>query len=466
MNKDITIKLPDNVKFIIGELEKNGFEAYAVGGCVRDSLLGREPEDWDITTIAKPEEVKAIFKKTIDTGIQHGTVTVMLEGTGYEVTTYRIDGEYEDGRHPTQVQFTPSLTEDLRRRDFTINAMAYSDTGGIVDVFGGIEDMEKHIIRCVGSAVERFSEDALRILRAYRFSAQLGFDIDEETIAAATERAETLSLISAERVRVEISKLLMSSNPDRLIWAYEAGITKVILPEFDEMMKTSQENENHIYNVGEHTIKAVEWLDRQCQDEKQLDKKIRLALRFTMLLHDCAKPECKNTDENGTAHFYGHDVKGEAKAKEILKRLKFDNDTIEVVSRLVRYHDCRFNNIRHGLTAAGMRYITNKAGSDIMKLLFIVERADVNAQSPDGLAEKLEIIDRAEILYDEMIAAKECFSLKSLAVNGRDLIMAGVTPGPWLGEILNRLLEHVIENPDDNNKDFLTGMALKLRIEE
>lgn len=461
MKKDIRIELPKNVSFIIGELEKNGYEAYAVGGCVRDSILGRTPQDWDITTIASPGEVKKIFKKTIDTGIQHGTVTVMLDKTGYEVTTYRIDGEYEDGRHPKQVEFTKSLTEDLKRRDFTINAMAYNDSVGIVDEFGGIEDIENHIVRCVGSADERFNEDALRILRAYRFSAQLGFDIDAGTRAAAEAKAENLSLISAERIRVELTKLLMSDNTDRMFDLYKAGITKVVLPEFDEMMRTGQKNSNHIYDVGTHTVKVVEWLAKEYSCGRQLDKKTETALRFAALLHDCAKPDCRTTDSNGTDHFYGHDVKGEDKAKKVLKRLRFDNDTINIVTRLIRYHDCRFNNIRYGCTGKGLRYVMNKVGADIMPLLFDLERADAHAQNPLGMEEKLQIIDEAEKIYLEVIQAGECFMLKDLAVNGKMLIAAGIEAGPLLGKILNELLEKVIENPKLNDEKVLTGMALE-----
>ena len=239
------IKLPDNVKMILDRLHEAGFEAYAVGGCVRDSILGRIPGDWDITTNALPQDTKKLFKRTIDTGIEHGTVTIMVGKEGYEVTTYRIDGKYEDSRHPSEVTFTKNLTEDMKRRDFTINAMAYNDEEGIIDRFGGMEDIEKGLIRCVGNPKERFSEDALRIMRAVRFAAQLNYSIEDETKNAISELADTLKNISAERIQTELVKLLLSDHPERLMTAYELGITKVILPEFDRCMETPQNNPHH-----------------------------------------------------------------------------------------------------------------------------------------------------------------------------------------------------------------------------
>ena len=277
------IHLPEDVKAILHTLQEAGYEAYAVGGCIRDSLLGRRPDDWDITTSAKPQETKALFGKTIDTGIQHGTVTVMRHGRGYEVTTYRVDGEYEDGRHPKEVTFTASLKEDLRRRDFTVNAMAYNEKDGLVDLFGGRQDLEQKIIRCVGEANERFEEDALRIMRAVRFSAQLGFSIEERTKEAIRGHAERLRQVSAERIQVELTKLVISPNPDFLRIAWETGITAVVLPEFDRLMEQPQNNPHHCWNVGEHTLNSL------CQVEA--DK----VLRLTMLLHDMGKPACRSS---------------------------------------------------------------------------------------------------------------------------------------------------------------------------
>ena len=279
MEVGLKIDLPEHVQAIIGKLEEAGYEAYAVGGCVRDSLIGRIPGDWDITTSAKPGEVKALFARTVDTGIQHGTVTVLMDKMGYEVTTYRVDGEYEDGRHPREVEFTASLLEDLKRRDFTINAMAYNDRCGIVDIFGGRQDLKDKIIRCVGDAMERFSEDALRILRAVRFSAQLGCTIAESTRQAVSSLAGNLKHISAERIQAELVKLLLSDNPQYLKDAWELGITAVILPEFDAIMKQEQNTPHHCFTVGGHTLKAMELV--------KPDK----VLRLTMLFHDMGKPQ-------------------------------------------------------------------------------------------------------------------------------------------------------------------------------
>ncbi|MBQ8596767.1 MAG: CCA tRNA nucleotidyltransferase, partial [Lachnospiraceae bacterium] len=258
MQNSFVITLPEKVKFIIDTIMDAGYEAYAVGGCIRDSILGRIPDDWDITTSATPDQVKELFKRTVDTGIQHGTVTVMLDKEGFEVTTYRIDGEYEDSRHPKEVTFTANLVEDLKRRDFTINAMAYNDKAGLVDVFEGIQDIERKMIRCVGCPKERFTEDALRMMRAVRFSAQLGYEIEENTAVAIKELAGNLVNISAERIQVELVKLVTSPHPENLRIAYETGITKVILPEFDVCMETVQNNPHHCYTVGEHTLKSMQ----------------------------------------------------------------------------------------------------------------------------------------------------------------------------------------------------------------
>lgn len=463
------IDLPYKVDYIINELMANGYEAYAVGGCVRDSILGKEPEDWDITTSARPIDVKRIFRRTVDTGIQHGTVTVMLDKEGYEVTTYRVDGEYEDSRRPKSVEFTVNLVEDLKRRDFTINAMAYNKRDGLVDVFDGLNDLKKGIIRCVGSASERFDEDALRILRAVRFSGQLGFEIEEETLNAVKEKANKLEAISAERIRVELNKLLMSSYPDRLIHAYKAGITKVVLPEFDVMMETDQRNPYHIYNVGLHSIKAVEWVGthgNSSEQEALTGKKILLrtdfspkeiaVLKWTMLLHDVEKPGCKTVTEEGD-HFYGHPEKGADTAKKILRRLKFDNETIDLVTRLIRWHDYRF-----GLTPQGMRRAINKIGMDIMDLLFEVKAADIMAKNPKTWEKSFQELNQAIELFQEIKQKNECVSLKMLKINGNDLIEIGMKPGKTMGDILDKLLLQVLDNPSLNEKETLLKLAKEI----
>lgn len=432
------IQLPEKVNTIIQTLQEHGYEAYAVGGCVRDSLLGREPGDWDITTSASPEETKKLFARTVDTGIEHGTVTVLLGKEGFEVTTYRIDGKYEDSRHPTEVIFTRNLREDLLRRDFTINAMAYNDTEGIVDIFGGMDDLKRKIIRCVGNARERFGEDALRIMRGVRFAAQLGFSLEKGTKEAMTELAPTLEKISAERIQTELVKLLVSDSPELIREAYHLGITAVILPEFDEMMRTGQETKYHRYDVGEHTVQAV------CNVPP--DK----VLRLTMLLHDVAKPEMKTVDADGTAHFKGHDIRGEQKAKEILRRIKFDNDTIHKVTKLVRWHDYRMP-----AEKKNVRKAMSKISAELFPMYLLVKRADILAHSMYRREEELENLSGLQKCYEEIVADHECVSLKQLAVTGTDLIGIGMKPGKQIGEVLNELLRIVLEYPEFNNKEHL-----------
>ena len=442
------IELPRKVVLIIKNLQRHGYDAYAVGGCVRDSILNRKPEDWDITTSAKPEQVKRIFRRTVDTGIEHGTVTVLIGKDGFEVTTYRVDGLYEDGRHPKEVTFTSRLEEDLKRRDFTINAMAYNDDERLVDAFGGMRDLNYHLIRCVGDPKERFSEDALRILRAVRFSAQLAFPIEPETAEAIKSLAPNLEKISAERIQVELVKMLVSPNPGLLALSYELGITKVILPEFDEMMRTGQETPHHMYSVGMHTLKAVE----QVRGDK--------VLRLTMLLHDVAKPQMKTVDADGVAHFKMHDVKGAEVAKKILKRLKFDNDTLGKVTKLVQYHDYRMpaqpKNVRRAM---------NKIGEELFPYYLEIRKADTMAQSEYMREEKLSNIAGIERCYKEILKKKECVSLKMLAVTGSDLIADGMQPGKQIGAVLQALLELVIEQPEYNTKEILLEQSRKLREE-
>ena len=440
------IALPEKVSFIINTLMRAGYEAYAVGGCVRDVMLNRTPMDWDITTSAKPHEVKQLFGHTIDTGILHGTVTVMLEQEGFEVTTYRIDGEYEDARHPKEVSFTSDLLEDLKRRDFTINAMAYNDTQGLVDAFDGVGDLKRGIIRCVGRATERFSEDALRMLRAVRFSAQLGFVLEEETRAAIVELAPNIAKVSAERIQMELVKLLTSNHPEEIRTAYETGLTAVFLPEFDRMMETAQNNPHHCYTVGEHTLMALQGVEA--------DK----VLRLTMLLHDVAKPVCHTMDENGIDHFYGHPQKGSEMARMILRRLKFDNDTTDRVSALVRWHDDNPE-----LSPRSVRRAISRIGLERYPALFAVKRADTLAQSTYCREEKLTYLDAYEALYHEVMEKQQCLTIKQLAVTGSDLIEAGMQPGKEIGSVVKQLLELVLEAPELNTKEKLLKQVHNLR---
>ena len=436
------IQLPEKVEYIIHTLEEAGYEAYVVGGCVRDSLLGREPDDWDITTSARPHQVKAVFPRTIDTGIQHGTVTVMMGKDGFEVTTYRIDGEYEDSRHPKEVIFTANLVEDLKRRDFTINAFAYNDRSGIVDAFDGMTDLKNGIIRCVGEAKERFTEDALRMMRAVRFSAQLGYSIEEKTREAIIELAPNLKNISAERIQVELVKLLKSPHPDYLREAYELGMTKVILPEFDKAMETPQNNPHHLYNVGEHMLHTL------------LHVRPERSLRIAALLHDIAKPDTEEIDSEGISHFHGHAQLGEEKAESILRRLKFDNDTMNRVKKYVKYHDYKIE-----ATPRAVRRALNKIGKEYFEQVLEIKQADMLAQSMYQREEKEENLKQVRALYEEILQKEECVSLKDLALTGKDLMELGVPQGKQVGAILQRLLEDVLENPEHNTREYLTDFV-------
>lgn len=432
------IELPRKVVLIIKNLQRHGYDAYAVGGCVRDSILNRKPEDWDITTSAKPEQVKRIFRRTVDTGIEHGTVTVLIGKDGFEVTTYRVDGLYEDGRHPKEVTFTSRLEEDLKRRDFTINAMAYNDDERLVDAFGGMRDLNYHLIRCVGDPKERFSEDALRILRAVRFSAQLAFPIEPETAEAIKSLAPNLEKISAERIQAELVKLLVSDHPERIQDACELGITKVVLPEWDDMVGVKQNTPHHKYDVAAHTVHAL-------QNVKN-DK----VLRLTMLFHDMGKPVMKTTNENGRDHFKGHAIASEQIAKTVMKRLKFDNDTIRKVTKLVAYHDYRMEP-----TGANVRRAMHEIGVELFPYYLAVRLADTKAQSSYERRGKLENIIQIRELYRNALRNKECVTLKDLAVTGTDLINLGIAPGKKLGTLLNELLDMVIEDPAWNQKGKL-----------
>ncbi len=461
------MQIPEKVDYIIRKLKKNGHEGYAVGGCVRDRILGREPGDWDITTSAKPEEVKEIFSRTIDTGIQHGTVTVMVDGEGFEVTTYRVDGDYKDHRHPTSVEFTPNLEEDLKRRDFTINAMAYNPHTGIVDLFDGMQDIEKRCIRCVGEPTERFSEDALRMLRGVRFAGQLGFDIEDKTLQAMEELAHTIDKVSAERIRVELTKLLLSNAPEKLMLAEQTGLCKEFFPEFSEMLRTEQHNPHHCYNVGEHSLWAVKHVQEQYgmlgertpkelnpYEEEGTKNKVNTILVYAALLHDVGKPSHRKTDEDGVDHFYGHDVAGSEMAQDILRRLHFDNDTIGMVSKLVRFHERRYDGRKKTL-----RRLVSQVGKEAMPYLFLIQEADIRSQSDYEREDKLTRLREAKEMYLELLKKEEPVSIKELAVTGNDLIELGIKPGPQIGGMLRQLLEIVIEDPAKNNRKTLLTEA-------
>ena len=412
---------------------------------MRDSILMRTPDDWDITTSAKPEQVKRCFRRTVDTGIRHGTVTVMLEEDAFEVTTYRIDGDYSDGRHPDKVIFTPDLAEDLRRRDFTINAMAYNDDAGLIDLYGGMQDLQRKRIRCVGEPDERFDEDALRVMRAVRFAAQLGFSIEPETALAVGRHAAHLDCVSAERIQTELMKLLVSPHPEMIRELCELGITAVILPEFDTAMATEQHSKHHMYTVGEHTIRAM------C--EVPGDR----ILRLTMLLHDLGKPKMKKTDQKGFDHFKGHAAVSAEMAETILRRLKFDNDTRKKVVNLVRWHD-----LRPAPEPSSVRRAICTVGRDAFEDYLAVQWADNEAKSPYKHDEKQQLVRDVYEIYKEIIARGDCLSVRDLAVNGSDMKALGIE-GPSVGRTLKACLDQVLLDPEKNNRGYLLGYAERFK---
>ena len=432
------IKLPTTVKLILDGLHTHGYAAYVVGGCVRDSILNREPDDWDITTSALPYQIKQCFQRTIDTGIQHGTVTVLVGSRACEVTTYRIDGEYSDSRHPDSVTFTRNLEEDLLRRDFTINAMAYNEEEGLIDLYGGMKDLQRKKICCVGNAQDRFAEDALRILRAVRFSAQLHFGIDRLTALAMMDQAGSLQNISAERICSELIKLICSDHPEYLRVAYEAGITRVILPEFDAMMETPQNSPYHIYNVGDHTLAAMQ--------HTRNDKVTRLA----MLLHDVGKPSCKTMDAYGNDHFAGHADAGVGIATDIMRRLKLDNDTILKVRTLIQYHDWWMK-----ADEKEIRRALHTVSKQLFPLLLDIQQADTMGKSEYRRDERLRRIAQVGRYAADILQRGDAIDLKDLAVNGEDMMSLGVPAGPGIGKLLHAALDLVLDNPYLNTREYL-----------
>ena len=441
--------MPKNVDTAINLLQSAGFEAYAVGGCVRDSLLGKTPNDWDITTSAKPEDMKSVFADfhCIDTGIKHGTVTVVIDGEPLEITTFRLDGEYEDNRHPKSVTFTSDLGADLGRRDFTVNAMAYSKMTGTVDLFGGQNDLKNGIIRCVGDPDRRFNEDALRILRALRFASALDFEIEEKTAQSLLKNRALLGNISEERIAKELLKLVCGKGAKRILTDF-ALVLFEILPELQPMYKNSHDNPHHCYDIYEHTLIAVESIDPEP------------TLRFAMLLHDCGKPAVKKFDENGVAHFYGHQRISAEISAQILARLKVSNKFRDEILFLVSNHD-RWELYEN--TEKMPRYLS-KFGLDGVLNLLKVMRADVLAQSPE-YRYRLDQIADAEETAKNLAAQKPCLSLSELQINGRTLMDIGIPQGRKLGAVLAQLLDEVIDGVTKNTQEALTTRAREIYSE-
>lgn len=459
--KDFKMKIPVGAQKIIDILEHNGFEAYVVGGCVRDAVLGREPKDYDICTSATPEQMKALFKsnryQTYDTGIQHGTISVNpKDGDIYEVTTYRIDGEYKDGRHPESVAFVSDLTQDLARRDFTMNAMAYNPTKGLVDVFGGYEDLQKGQIRCVGNADARFQEDALRIMRAIRFAARYGFDIEEGTARAAHDNRHLLKNVSAERKTSEFVKFVENTNLKLLMDHRE--ILAEVVPEIRPLFDFNQNTPWHMYDAWEHTARAVATSPKDP------------ILRTTAFFHDIAKPSCYIEDPLGIGHFYGHPEKSAEMTEQIMRRMKFDNESIKTVTELVKWHD---KDVRGG--KKNIKAFLNDLGEDQLRRLIKVQLADKMSQrepwlvlkdAPDNAISDKSYQNRERIrglltmddAITDVIQSQEAFSIKNLAVNGHDMMEIGLR-GKDIGDALHTLLLETIEHPEYNTKEKLMELA-------
>nr|WP_315023169.1 HD domain-containing protein [uncultured Aminipila sp.] len=443
------INIPVDVEKIINRLEERGFEAYAVGGCIRDSLMDSKPNDWDICTSARPEQVINCFEgyHVIETGVKHGTVTVRLNGQSYEVTTYRIDGEYLDNRRPENVQFVNSLQEDLARRDFTMNAMAYNSGKGLADYYKGCNDLKDGIIRCVGKADERFKEDALRIIRALRFASVLGFSIEKETSESIHRNKNLIENIAVERINVELCKMLSGKGVKEVLKNY-SDILSVLIPEIKPMIGFKQNNPHHKYDVWEHTIAAVE------------NSKSEPVIRLAVLLHDIGKPESYTCDGKGVGHFYSHGEFGAKITEKILRKFKFDNQTISDVCQLVKYHDADISE-----SSKFIKKWLNKIGIVQFERLLLVKQADVMGQSDYLKEKKLKTLASIQSSMKQVLEEKQCFTLKELAVNGNDLIKIGIHDGKKIGEILNWLLEQVMENQLENKKDVLINETKKIIIE-
>lgn len=436
----MVIKIPQQVNRAIEILRQNGYTAYVVGGAVRDALMGKDAHDWDIATNAKPDETSNAFRdfRVIETGIKHGTVTVILDGESLEITTYRIESGYSDNRHPDRVEFTDMIEDDLSRRDFTVNAIAYSPSAGIADPFGGCHDIEAEIIRCVGEPDKRFGEDALRILRALRFSATLGFKIDQSTSDSIRKNYKSLRNISVERIFVELSKLICGKDAKRILLEYRE-VFFFIMPELRPMNNCVQNHERHILDVWEHTVEAVSNIESSVH------------LRLAMLFHDSGKPWVKSTDANGVDHFYGHSKKSRAIAYEALTKLKVSNKLRDKVCTLVEYHDFLPDRISK---KTYKKYI-GLLGEKTVEELFEVRKADISAQNPKFLSEELKANETGLKIFNEIKAENSCLKIKDLAINGNDLEKAGIPPSPEMGRILGKLLDEVLEEITENSKNAL-----------
>lgn len=440
------IFIPNDVKYILNILYNRGYEAFVVGGCVRDALLGITPHDWDICTDAKPDEIKNAFKEfnTFDSGIKHGTISVVFNKEVYEITTYRIDGNYNDNRHPEKVTFTDSIVMDLSRRDFTVNAIAYNEMSGLVDPFNGQKDIINKKIRCVNNPDKRFNEDALRIIRALRFASTYGFDIEKETSEAIIRNRELLNNIAVERINVEFTKLICGIDSENILNKYR-DVISVFIPELSVEFDYNQNNRHHNLDLWHHTIRSVDFIEP--------DK----ALRLSMLLHDIGKPECKTTDEKGESHFIGHSAVSADMSRVILKRLKYPSNLIDECVCLIKNHDIRYSG-----SPRQLKRLLEKIGESRTEKLFKIFRADIMAQSDYEKPKKLSLVDLAEKDFYDILENEQCFSLKQLAVNGSDMIAAGIKNGKLIGDTLRKLLDMVINDEIENNRKLLLKKAKEI----
>lgn len=434
---------------ILTQLHDCGHEAFVVGGCVRDSLLGFSPKDWDVTTSATPEEVKLALAphRLIETGLRHGTVTALYETMSVEITTYRIDGIYSDNRRPDSVCFTGSLTEDLARRDFTVNAMAYSDRDGLIDCFGGQEDLRAGILRCVGNPDRRLEEDALRILRGLRFCAVLGLRPEEKTAESIRTHRQLLDHIAKERIGAELIKLLCGKNAAGTLREFPLVVGQ-ILPEIVPMIGFDQHNPHHIYDVWEHTLHA---LDAVAADP---------ILRLSVLLHDSGKPHTFTRDAKGVGHFRGHEAVSVQLAEQALRRLRMDSKTIRRVCLLIRLHD-----IPVQADAAWVRRRLARLGEDDFRALLAIKRADTLAQNP-VYQDRISALKTVTPILEQVLAEHQCFSLHDLKVNGNDMLALGAPAGPPVGDLLHCLLGAVISGSIPNEREALLRQAAVLLHEK
>lgn len=436
------ISIPENVKTALDLIERNGYSAYIVGGCVRDCAMGKEPHDWDMTTSSPPGETERIFSsfRVIPTGIKHGTVTVIIDGTQIEITTMRTDGDYLDSRHPENVSFTDDINEDLSRRDFTINAIAYNPASGAIDPFGGLEDIKNRRIKCVGDPDRRFGEDALRVLRAIRFSSVLDFEIEEKTAGSVIRNRALLKNISAERKRDELGKLLCGKNVEDVLTKYSEVIFTVI-PELEALDGFDQRTPYHIYDIWLHTVKVVSAIKNTRE------------LKVAALLHDIGKPDKFTVDENGCGHFKGHPEVSERMSREILGRLKFSNEEIMTICLAVRYHDLRPDGTKRQLVKWCSKY-----GMDNIRNAVEIMKADAAAQNPDFFEKRNELYRKTDLILDEIKDRKLCLTLKELRVDGNDMAAMGLS-GRDIGAALEFLLDSVLDGKLDNDRKKLLSAA-------